>query len=262
MQICLSRRSLVLTSCGLLKKGLVNAGTLGAQEALAYSDSLRNPSKPFSVATTLLEYKDGRQKDTITLKAYSSVSKTGGRFRTLVRFEAPQQDVGKLMLKDGVNLWFYDPSSKATIRISPQQKLLGQASNGDVVTTNFAADYSATLEKEETITDGDRKAVSCLKLALDAKTSDATYYKVALWLAQSTNQPIKAQFFVESGRLLKTAYYRRLKNVLGEDRPTETVLIDGLDPSWVTLMRFDQYAWRDVPEVWLQRDYLARFKPE
>ena len=22
------------------------------------------------------------------------------------------------------------------------------------------------------------------------------------------------------------------------------------------------YAWRDVPEVWLQRDYLPRFKPE
>jgi hypothetical protein len=27
-------------------------------------------------------------------------------------------------------------------------------------------------------------------------------------------------------------------------------------------MRYTEYAWRDVPEAWLQRDYLPRFKPE
>ena len=49
---------------------------------------------------------------------------------------------------------------------------------------------------------------------------------------------------------------------LGVERPTETVIIDGLDPNWVTVMRYTDYAWRDVPEAWLQRDYLPRFKPE
>ena len=46
------------------------------------------------------------------------------------------------------------------------------------------------------------------------------------------------------------------------ERPTETVIIDGLDPNWVTVMRYSDYAWRDIPESWLQRDYLPRFKPE
>jgi hypothetical protein len=40
------------------------------------------------------------------------------------------------------------------------------------------------------------------------------------------------------------------------------VIIDGLDHAWVTIMRYSDYAWRDVPETWLQRDYLPRFKPE
>jgi hypothetical protein len=44
--------------------------------------------------------------------------------------------------------------------------------------------------------------------------------------------------------------------------PTETVIIDGLDPNWVTVMRYTEYAWRDVPEAWLQREYLPRCKPE
>ena len=65
----------------------------------------------------------------------------------------------------------------------------------------------------------------------------------------------------ESGHQLKTAYYRKFQPQLGRERPTEVVIIDGLDPSWVTVMRYSDFAWRDVPEAWLQRDYLPRFKP-
>ncbi len=46
------------------------------------------------------------------------------------------------------------------------------------------------------------------------------------------------------------------------ERPTEVVIIDGLTPSWVTVMRYSNYAWRDIPDSWLQRDYLSRFRPE
>ena len=258
----ISRRTALWAATGWLAGAPVQAARVEAQELLARSDALRNPSRPFALTTTLLEYRDGHQKDEQSLRAYSSVAKAGGQFRTLVRFEAPQQDVGKLMLKDGSNLWFFDPASKATIRVSPQQRLIGQAANGDVVTTNFAVDYSATLEEEESITDGDHRPTRCQRLALQPKNLDATYHHARIWLDHTSSRPVKAQFFVESGKLLKTAYYRRLQTVLGEERPTETVLIDGLDPNWITVMRFDQYAWRDVPEVWLQRDYLARFIPE
>jgi hypothetical protein len=71
----------------------------------------------------------------------------------------------------------------------------------------------------------------------------------------------EGRFFAESGHLLKTAYYRKYQPQLGRERPTEVVIIDGLDPSWVTVLRYSDYAWRDVPDAWLQRDYLPRFKP-
>lgn len=239
-----------------------SAGAVDAAQLLARADSVRNPSRPFALTATLLEYKDGNQKDAMTLRAYSSIGGPDTQFRSLVEIRAPAQDRGKLMLKDGTNLWMFDPKSKATIRISPQQKLLGQAANGDVVTTNFAFDYNARLEGDETITDGDRKDVRCWKLALTARTPQTTYHHALLWVAQNGERPVKAQFFVESGKLLKTAFYRRMQPALGMDRPTETVLIDGLDPHWITVMRFDQYTWRDIPETWLQRDYLSRFKAE
>lgn len=256
------RRATVFGLALTIVPGVRAAGIVDAAQLLARADAVRNPSRPFALTTTLLEYKDGHQKDTMTLLACSSVGGPDAQFRSLVAIQSPAQDRGKLMLKDGTNLWMFDPTSKATIRISPQQKLLGQAANGDVVTTNFAFDYSARLEGEETIGDGDRKQVRCWKLALSARTPQTTYHHAILWVAQEGDRPVKAQFFVESGTLLKTAFYRRVQQALGVDRPTETVLIDGLDPHWITVMRFDQYAWRDIPETWLQRDYLSRFKPE
>jgi hypothetical protein len=83
-----------------------------------------------------------------------------------------------------------------------------------------------------------------------------------MWIELGSSRPVKAHFFAESDRLLKTAYYRKFQNQLGQERPTEIVIIDGLDPNWVTVMRYSEYAWRDVPDSWLQRDYLPRFKPE
>jgi len=66
----------------------------------------------------------------------------------------------------------------------------------------------------------------------------------------------------ESSRLLKTAYYRRFQPQLGANRPTETVIIDGLNPQSVTLLRLSDYAARDIPQTWMQRDFLPRFQPD
>jgi outer membrane lipoprotein-sorting protein len=233
-----------------------------AQSILAASDSIRNPGRPFSLTVTLVEYRDGRESDSNTLTVYSKSDAASGQYRSLLRFVAPTRDANKLMLKNGNDLWFHDPSSKATIRISPQQRLLGQASNGDVVTVNLAKDYRAKLAGEEDIADGDRKPRHCYKLDLAAAVTDVTYNRIEMWLDTANSRPVKGRFYSESGRLLKTAYYRRYQMQLGEERPAETVIIDGLDPNRVTVMRYGDYAWREIPEAWLQRDYLPRFKPE
>jgi len=233
-----------------------------AQAILAASDAVRNPDKPFGLTVTLIEYRNSRQTDTTTLGVYSKADANSGQFRSLIRFIAPPRDANKLMLKNGNDLWFYDPSSKASIRLSPQQRLLGQAANGDVVTVNLAKEYQARLTGEEDLQDGERQPRHCYKLGLAAASPDVTYDHVEMWIDTTNNRPVKARFYTESGHLLKTAYYRHYESALGVERPTEMVIIDGLDPSWVTVMRYTGYAWRDVPESWLQRDYLPRFKPE
>ena len=233
-----------------------------AQELLRVSDAIRNPGRPFSVKVSLTDFEGGKQVDSSVLVSYSRAQEDSGQYASLIRFVLPARDAGKLILRNGDDLWFYDPNTKASVRLSPQQRLMGQASNGDVVTVNLAKDYLATLQAEEEVMDGERRARKSYKLALKASTAVATYATVELWVDAENSRPLKGRFFAESGRLLKTVYYRRFEQQLGRERPTETVIIDGMSPKSVTLMRYSDFATPPIPQSWFQREYLARFQPE
>jgi hypothetical protein len=183
------------------------------------------------------------------------------RFTALLRFVAPARDAGKLMLRNGSDLWFFDPNTQASVRLSPQQRLLGQAANGDVVTVNLARDYRASLLRDEDVQDGERRTRPAHLLELTAATDDATYGRCLFWIDTANQRPIKGHFHADSGRLLKTVFYRRSEPQLGAQRPTEMVIIDGVDPQSVTVMRLSEWRARDIPATWFQREFLPRYQP-
>ena len=176
------------------------------QQLLVASDAVRNPGQPFTVNVQITEFQGGKRVDGTSLVTYSRTLSEGAQFASLVLFAQPARDAGKLMLKSGNDLWFFDPSTKASVRLSPQQRLLGQASNGDVVTVNLARDYRATLAAEEPVQDGERKTRSAFKLALNAVTEDATYGAIELWIDAANSQPMKGRFFASSDGLVKTVF--------------------------------------------------------
>lgn len=252
-----------------LLSGLAIAAVAGVTPALATpnvvailtaADAIRNPADPYAISIQLTEYRNKKVEQEGQLAAYAKMNPERGQYDTLVRIVEPARDNGKLMLKNGNEIWFYDPATKSGMRISPQQRLLGQASNGDVATVNLAKDYNATLDGEETITDGDRKARVCYRLKLLANNASVMYHGINYWVERESNRPIKAEFFSDSGRLLKTAYYRRYENQLGQTRPTETVILDGIDPQLVTVMRYSNYRTKDIPDAWLARSGLTQFR--
>jgi outer membrane lipoprotein-sorting protein len=255
-------KSAALALAVALSTTATSYAAINAQDALRASDAIRNPGRPFSVKLTLTEYESGKQVDTSTLTSYSRPQEANGQFASLVRFMLPARELGKLMLRNGEDLWFYDPSTKATVRLSPQQRLLGQASNGDVMTVNFAKDYAAKLAAEEDVVDGERRNRKSYKLGLTAMSPSATYGTVEFWVDAETQRPIKGRFFADSGRLLKTVYYRRYEQQLGRERPTELVIIDGLSPQAVTVVRFSDFATPSIPQSWFNREYLPRFQPD
>jgi len=128
-----------------------------AQEIVAATDKVRNPDKPFRATLRLTEYVGGHERDHDSLVLFSKVDTATRQFRNLVEYVEPPRDTGKRVLLDGHSLWFYDPNSKVSVRISAQQRLIGQAAIGDILTVNLAADYTASIVGTETIEDAARQ---------------------------------------------------------------------------------------------------------
>ena len=231
-----------------------------AQAIVDAADRARNPQKPVQQTLTLVDYVHGKAQDSVTLGVQAKIDPQTRQFRNLVRYLAPPRDEGKLVLLDASKMWFYDPASKTSIRISAQQRLTGQASNGDVLTVNLAHDYTAKLVGEETIKDADRQERRAWHLDLAAATGDAMYNRLECWVERDTYRAIKTKFYADSGRLLKIAYYRAFAAVLGGTRPTETVIIDAVDSNLVTTVGAGDFHEQEIPDAWFQRDYLPRLE--
>jgi hypothetical protein len=231
-----------------------------AQEIVTATDRVRNPAKPFRTVLTLTEYVAGKERDHDVLALFSKEDEASRQFRNLVQYVEPARDAGKRVLLDGHSLWFYDPDSKVSVRISAQQRLIGQAAIGDILTVNLAVDYTSTLTGVEKIDDATHQPRQCWHLELKAANDVATYSRVEYWVEQGSFYPIKGKFYSDSGRLLKIVYFRNFSERLGAIRPAEAVIIDAVDSSLATTATFGESSYQEVPETWFQRDYLPRLQ--
>ncbi len=232
----------------------------GAQALVEASDKIRNPSMPFRVTARLVEYRSGKPHDSSALRLYSKASGEGGRFRNLASYLEPTADVGKALLMQDRIMWFYDPASSSSVRVSPQQRLVGQASIGDVMTVDFTRDYKAATVGDETVPDADNKPRAAVHLNLVATSDAAIYSRIEYWVEKDTAFPVKGRFYADSGRALKVAYWRKPATQLGMLRPTEVVILDEVDPTVLTRLTFSDYHAMDIPDSWFQRDWLSHLQ--
>jgi hypothetical protein len=238
---------------------LARADAPSATDIVAAADKVRNPGQPFRVSLALVEYQSGEAHDTVNLAVHSKIDAGTLQYRNVVRYAGPPRDAGKLVLLSGSSMWFYDPASKASIRISAQQRLIGQASDGDVLTVNLAHDYAAKLLGEESVADADKQSRNAWHLDLTAATGDAAYARLETWIEKDTYRTIKSKFYSDSGRLLKLAYYRKYEPELGTPRPTEVIIVDAVDAHLVTKITWSDFRPEQVQDAWFQREYLPRF---
>lgn len=219
-----------------------------AATLLARTDAYRSSMESFSIDVALTNH-EGAKTETSKIRVYGR-----GNDRSVVEFLAPATDKGRylLMLRDA--MWIYLPSASRPIRISPLQRLMGQASNGDVARTSFTVDYVARTAAADTI-DGRRS----WSLELEAKDPALSYNRVRLWTDAATHEPIRADFYAVSGKLLKRAHYRKFAVMAGRRMVSEIEIEDMLRTGRRTVMTYSALTARDNPEKMFTRDALGRW---
>lgn len=167
---------------------------------------------------------------------------------------------GQKVLMLGDDFWLLMPDSQRPIRITPMQKLLGDASTGDISTLHWEGDYTAKLIGEESCENYQNNSTQrtpCLHLSLISSRKGVTYQRIELWLGKARYEPIKADFYVQSERIAKQATFMMDK----QNAPTmvtEMVLRDQLSNHKTTHIRYVSRKVREVPPEWLNPMFLAR----
>jgi hypothetical protein len=145
----------------------------------------------------------------------------------LVEATAPGRNKGEQMLFNDRNLWFFKPGIKKPVAISPRQKLMGQAANGDIASTNYYRDYEGKIVGQEDV-DG----VPTYKLELKAKGKNVTYDSIRYWISQKNRVGVKAEFLTVSGEMFKSAtfVYSNTISLSGKAQPfvSKMIITDAL----------------------------------
>lgn len=111
---------------------------------------------------------------------------------------SPARNQGEIYLLKDRDMWFFKPSLKKPVAVSSRQKLSGQAANGDIASTHYSRDYTATIEKTETL-NGAKVHVLMLK----AKATNLTYDQIRYWIEDKSKMAVKAEFLTLQGRVFK-----------------------------------------------------------
>ena len=219
------------------------------ENLLQQSDLTRNGWPSFSNVTEIRNYEDGELKDDgkfeISMKGFS---------KTLVRFLNPDVKGEYLLMLDDA-MWIYMPNTRKPIRITPLQRLLGDASNGDVARTHYAEDYTAASMRDEVL-DG----TPCSVLDLTPRLDGATYARIEYWIASETVRPLKAEIYLTSGKHYKTIHYDKYGTISGRVLLLQMTITDRLREGRTTIMAFSEYAPKDIPEKYFNKDYLEKLR--
>jgi len=170
---------------------------------------------------------------------------------------APPRSKGNKILMLKGNMWFYKPGLSKPVPISRRQKLLGMASNGDIASTNYAADYEPKLLGEETV-DGEL----CYVYELKSKDKKTTYDRIKYWVSKDRTVGTRAEYFTVSGKRFKlaTMAYDNVVNIDGQRRPfiSKFVIRDDLTTDNVTTLTLTKPLIGDLPDYVFNLNLLGQ----
>jgi len=218
-----------------------------AEEILKKSDRSRLLSTESKIELLVENYKENILNSSERMVVYNK-----GKNKSLVKLADRK---GQLVLTVDENMWIYFPRTRKPMRITPFQRLLGQASNGDIARLSYADDYNVLLLKEDTINDK-----PCFVLELSAKSKSSTYRKIHYWVSKKKYLPEKAEYYMISGKHFKTAFFENYQTINGRTLIGSMRFFKVDQPQNVTIMNFLSFNEKSLPNKYYNKNYLRNVK--
>ena len=176
---------------------------------------------------------------------------------SLAEFMSPPKVKGRKLLMRDRNMWFVKPGLRKPVPISPRQKLMGGAANGDIASTNYAGDYEAISVKDDMVNEE-----PCYILDLKATNKKATYDRIMYWVSKKRLIGVKADFYTVSGKRFKSATFKYDNSITINDnhRPfvSKMIITDAVIKENVTTMSYGKVTIKKIPDSTFNLNLLMR----
>jgi outer membrane lipoprotein-sorting protein len=221
---------------------------IDAEALLKRSDAFRNGWVSFTTRVKITNYESGKADEE---KLYEVSQK--GTDKTYVEFMSPREK-GRHLLMLGDEMWIYLPDTSRPVRITPLERLSGDASNGDVARTNYAIDYTPVYLREEKVGD-----VHCHLLELSARRKGATYQRILYWLRVEDARPVRAEFYLTSGKHIKSATFDSYEPIGGKMLLRRLTLYDEIRHNSHSVLEYSGSSPRALPDKLFYQGRSDRF---
>ncbi len=174
-----------------------------------------------------------------------------GRDKVVALFLAPASDKGRATLREGDNMWLYIPSVGKPVRITSLQSIIGGVfNNADILRVDYAVEYNA---------EGVEEQKDAYILALKARSNEVAYDKLKMWVDRKLLLPTKIEAYAASGLLIKTLYFKDIKDFGGGIRRPATIETDSpLYKGYKSVMLYSQLKKREFKDEVFTLNYLSR----
>lgn len=178
---------------------------------------------------------DGRKKE------YTLFTIKKGVDKVVSLFLAPASEKGRSTLRLGDNMWLYIPNVAKPVRITSIQSVVGGVfNNADILQLDYTAEYNVENVEEKG---------SEYLLHLKAKTKTVAYDRLKIWADKVRKLPTKIECLTEANMLIKTLYFKNIKNFDGGiARPSVIETDSPLYKGYKSVMIFAKIKARDFKD--------------
>ena len=169
---------------------------MSPKEILTKADEARGNTEGMEWQIDISSVEAGRQQE-------RTIRVTARTFNSLAEFLEPSNVRGQKMLMLDRNMWFTKPGLSKPVPISPRQKLLGGAANGDIAATNYAGDYKVVHSAMDTA-----NGEACYLFDLEAVDKKTTYDKIRYWISKERLIGAQGRVLYGFGQALQDRHLR------------------------------------------------------
>ena len=204
----------------------------------------------YSATITLTIQKPGKAVQNLKYKVFQRTEKD---LMTIVQLY-PEADKGTGYLRDGDNIWAYDPISRKYTHSSLKDALGESDLNiDDVDQTKEDWRKNYAVEKFEESTLG---KYPVYVVTLTAKTSKPAYAKSVFYIRKDIPLTLKEEDYSGSGRLMRTVLIPKYTKVPAGYVPTQMTLRDELNKGEQTSEEISDLNFNKLPDSIFTKAYL------